>query len=285
MRIEKEESGGPGIQQVRGMRKIAVLCAMAFWTIMPVSAQEVLSPDSNAAQDSAGILTIQSDVDSAVVFLDSTRVGVTPLVLRDVRPGMYSLKVVHPDLGNWLTGSITDSVEIGPGEEKSLRYAFERRFLVLSIPSGAEVVVQDSVRGLTPYLMKLGEQEALPRITLRKPGYDTAEVTLSDAPRGVKTVSLEKRWQPESGEETPNELASGDEGGALHIYLTGAATVLAGAAAAYFKIQADNKNSEYLRNLDPSLRSETRRLDTASALCLTASQVGFGLLAYFLLAE
>jgi len=71
----------------------------------------------------------------------------------------------------------------------------------------------------------------------------------------------------------------------LPIYLTGAATVLAGAAAAYLKIQADKRNTEYLQNPTPSLRSETQRLDTASALCLTASQVGFGLLAYFLLTE
>lgn len=256
------------------MRRIAVVGLMMFSALPGLQAQEA-----------TGVLSIQTDVDSAVVFLDSAKVGATPLLLRDVGPGFHRLKVVHPDVGNWLTGSITDSVEIKAGEEKSLRYVFERRFLVLSIPSGADVVIRDSVRGSTPYLLSLGGEEALPLITLRRPGYDTTEVTLSDAARGVKTVSLKKHWHPEPGEEAQEELATGDEGSSFHIYLAGAATVLAGAAAAYFKIQADNKNNEYLQNPTSSLRSETRRLDTASALCLTASQVGFGLLAYFLLAE
>ncbi len=55
--------------------------------------------------------------------------------------------------------------------------------------------------------------------------------------------------------------------------------------AAYFKIQADDRNDVYLQTGDPALRSQVHKYDTISALSLTAAQIGMGLFAYFLLSE
>src|SRR5512140_501827 len=134
------------------MRGILLLSFVLSWGVLRAEAQEATPADSGTTKGLTGQLSIQADVDSAVVFVDSVRVGETPLVVRDIQPGFHRLKIVHPDVTNWLPGSIRDSLQLRPGEEKSLRYTFGRRYLILSVPSGAEVLVGDSASGSTPYL-------------------------------------------------------------------------------------------------------------------------------------
>lgn len=267
------------------MKRMKALSIVLLWSGLQALAQEPLPSDSGAARRVTGQLTVEADVDSAIVFVDSVRMGPTPLILRDMEPGSHQIRVVHPDLTNWLTGSIIDTVEVHSGEERVLRYAFGQRFLILSVPSGAEVFIGDSSGGPTPLLLSMQGSDSLRSITLRKPGYDTALVDLSEARRGLATVALQKRWgeDPEGDETT--EIAIDQKQSALRIYLAGAVTVGFGTAAAYFKIQADRRNEQYLANMTPSGQSQVRVYDTASAICLVFAEVGFGFLTYFLLAE
>lgn len=267
------------------MRAIVILSVILSWGILRAQAQVAVPADSGAAKRLTGQLTIQADVDSAVVFVDSLRVGETPLVVRDIQPGFHYLKVVHPDVTNWLTGSIRDSLQVQPGEEKVLRYTFGRRFLILSIPSGAEVLVGDSAAGSTPFLLTLSAADSMPSITLRKAGYDSTKVDLSEARRGMQTVALKKLWIPDQRGEDLEETEVTQKHGTFRVYLAGVATVGFGAAAAYFKIQADDKNDQYLLDGNASVRSQIHQYDTASAICLSLAEIGFGFLTYFLLTE
>lgn len=267
------------------MRGILPLGLALFWTVFQAAAQVITAPDTSAGRLGAGRITIQTDVDSALVLVDSVKMGVTPLVLGDIQPGFHRLKIVHPDMTNWLTGSIVDSLRLQPGEEKVLRYSFGKRYLVLSVPSGAEIFTGDSLQGTTPFLLSLSGGDSLAPIMLKRPGYDSAQVNFSDARRGVVTVALNKLWSPGQREEESDESEVTQKHGTLPVLVAGAATVGFGAAAAYFKIQADSKNEQYLLSLDPSLHSKTRTYDTAAGICLTLAEVGFGFLTYFLLTE
>ncbi|RPH34788.1 hypothetical protein EHM92_07415 [bacterium] len=96
---------------------------------------------------------------------------------------------------------------------------------------------------------------------------------------------MEQLWgQNVTGEEYEGATLE-QKHGTLRIYLAGAITVGFGAAAAYFKIQADNRNEQLLANLPSSSRAQVRSYDTASAVCLVIAEAGFGFLTYFLLTE
>jgi hypothetical protein len=266
------------------MKGVVVFCVVLFWNAIPAPAQGTAPPDTGARVASTARITVQADVDSAIVLVDSVRMGQTPLTI-DLKPGFHRLKIIHPDVTNWLTGSIPDSILVGPGEQKTLRYAFGHSILLLSVPSGADVYTGDSLRGSTPLLLAIGDTTALPTITLKKADYDSTTVTLSDARRGIKTVALRKSWTADREGEELDEAEIDQKHSTLRIYLAGAVTVAFGAAAAYYKIQADNQDVQYLGDFNPSSHSQVRRNDTAAAVCLTVAEVGFGFLTYFLLTE
>jgi len=267
------------------MKGFAILCAVLFWGVLQAPAQDIVPPDSGSVSATTAQLNIQSDVDSAIVFIDSARVGQTPLVARGVKAGFHRLKIVHPDLTNWLTNSILDSLEVQPGEEKVLRYSFGKRYLILSVPSGAQLFIGDSLGGSTPYLLSMHEKDSLPSITLKRAGYDSALVDLSEAQRGLVTVSLKKIWTADQRGDESEQIEYGESHGTFRVYLAGAITVGFGAAAAYFKIQADDQNSRYLQDFSSASQSQVHVYDTAAAISLCLAEVGFGFFAYYLLAE
>jgi hypothetical protein len=78
---------------------------------------------------------------------------------------------------------------------------------------------------------------------------------------------------------------SGENGRAVALYASGGVAIAAGVAAAYFKITADDRNDGYVATGNPALLDERRRLDTAAGIALVASQLGFALFSYLLLAE
>jgi hypothetical protein len=267
------------------MKGVLVLSLLLFLTVFRAPAQEAARPDSGSESGTTGQLAIQADVDSALVIIDSVKVGQSPLVVKDLKPGFHRLKIVHPDVTNWLTSSILDSVQLQPGEEKTLRYTFGRRYLILSVPSGADVIIGDSLAGPTPFLLTLPSSDSFPAITLRRAGYDSALVDLSRAQRGTQTIALKKVWSPDQRGEEVDESGVGQGSETFRVYLAGAITVGFGAAAAYFKIQADERNTQYLESYSSSSLSQVHVYDTASAICLVFAEVGFGFLTYYLLAE
>jgi hypothetical protein len=267
------------------MRGVLILSVVIFWGGLQTSAQDPVRPDSSATTSLIGQLTIQADVDSSLVFIDSVRMGQTPLVVNALRPGFHRLKIVHPDVTNWLTSNIVDSVEILPGEEKVLRYSFGKRYLVLSVPSGAEVFIGDSLSGATPYLLSFQGTDSLSSVRLKKIGYDSAMVDLSEAHRGMVTVVLKKTWKADLRGGEPDEVELVQKPRTFPVYLAGAITVGFGAAAAYFKIQADDRNGRYLQDFSSASRSQIQIYDTAAAICLCFAEAGFGFLSYYLLTD
>jgi hypothetical protein len=226
-------------------------------------------------------LTIQSTPESAYVLVDGKHVGYTPISLDSLGPGTHILTLQHPDIENWLTEPTTDTVRIAEGEHKTLRYNLSTHYFITSTPFGAEVVLGDSIIGITPCLtsMDIGEQTLL----LRKPGYEPSTVHTY----GASTIAtpLTKLSLNDGNAET--YFKESDEGShkTLALYGAGAATVLSGVVAAYLKIKADNRYEQYLLTGESRDLSQTRLLDTSAGIAIIVTQVGLGLFTYILFSK
>jgi PEGA domain len=78
---------------------------------------------------------------------------------------------------------------------------------------------------------------------------------------------------------------TGQNGRTIALYTSGGIAIAAGIAAAYFKISADGRNDAYVLTGNPALLDERRRLDTAAGIAFVATQIGFAVFSYLLLAE
>lgn len=241
--------------------------------------------DTTVPTASPATITFLTDVDSARVIIDGSFVGCTPVTVDTLQPGMHEVRLFHPDVENWLTERVTDSINVSPGDVRTLRYAFVPRYLLRSIPDGAEVYLGDSLVGAAPSIIRITSRMEGQTIQLRKEGYETIPVQPAHSERGVITVMLPPLWRQGSQKEAVfrEEMTNGKRN--LRLYIAGTATVLSGVAAAYFKVLADNRYDEYLRTGNPALRTETNKLDTASGVALAITQIGLGLFTYFLLSE
>lgn len=231
-------------------------------------------------------VTILSNIDSSLVIIDGEQVGVTPLTLEKLSIGLHRLTMHHPDFSNWLASSVSDTFRVVPGIPLTLRYRLEPRYIVTTSPFDAELVIGDSVIGKTPVAVNsefFSNQLKSPGV--RKPGYEPVTLDLANAQRGILSVNLKRIWQNDNDQNEIFRPNNGQTSHTLRFTLTAASTILSGAAAAYFKIKADNRYQSYRDTGDPALLSQAHRLDTGAAIALLVSQVSLGLFTYFVLSN
>lgn len=233
-----------------------------------------------AAADSASI-TIRSIPDSARVMIDSVDAGRTPLTIDSLEAGPHRLRLIHPDASNWLTVPLEDTVRLSPREHRTLQYRFEQGSSIISLPSGAEVMIGDSVVGTTPMTFLPGHPPAGSSVTLRKNGFSPASADFSLASRGVLTVTL----SPERGMPNRIEEDVSPSPWAGRLVIPGALAVLSGGLTAYFKIKADNHQTAYLATGNPSERASRDRLDSQAAGFLIGMELSLGLFITMLLTQ
>lgn len=154
-------------------------------------------------------MTVETDVPKTEVYLDGIYEGLTPLSLRNVRPGIRLL-LLKKD-GYW---SSQYTIEIKPGETKDIYAELVRASGFLSVhdaPENAEISVDDKIVSGT--LIELGE--GIHSVTIRAFGYTErhqdvrivrAEETslsliLDPAPFSVRDFKLQRSaFNPENPE-------------------------------------------------------------------------------------
>lgn len=230
-------------------------------------------------------LTLRSTPDSAIVLVDGTLMGRTPLQLDTLAAGTHIVRLLNPDSSSWFTDNITDTISVERGQHPVLSYTLPHRYFINTIPSGAGVYTGDSLVGETPAMIESSSLPPGTMLTVRKAGYLSASVSL----RGIQGGSVLLPLAPSGGSEAEKSLFAaaevGPEKSSLPLFITGAAAVIFGTAAAYFKVQADRKNDEYLLSGDAALAAERNRLDSWAATCTVTMQVNVGIFIYFLLAN
>jgi hypothetical protein len=240
-------------------------------------------PDSTGRVFSS--LTLRTGSDTALVFIDSERVGRTPLTIDSLPPGRHALRLLQTDINSWLTGSIDDTVHLAPGEHRTLQYAFDRRVMVVTDPSGAVVYMGDSIAGTTPCVL-LSRSAALPSsVTVERKGYEKTVLQLPGGSAGIARAELKKIWQSEQPENVLMNESGSSERTNLKLFVAAGVAVAAGVTAAYLKIRADGQNNLYLSTGDAAFQRETHRLDTSAGVALFITEVGFAFFSYYLLSD
>jgi hypothetical protein len=262
---------------VRSLIWFVLLCCMSPGRGV---AQAGAPPPADSAH---ALLVISSSPESAWVMLDTAIAGQTPCSLAVPAPARVHLRIQHPDIANWLTGTVDDTLAVHGGEIIRRAYTLETRTLVVSSPMGAEVFDGDSLLGSTPLVLQRERVSPTSELTLRLRGYERAAANPGMASRGVLRVPLRARMDPAT--QPDRALLTDSRPSPTRLYLTGGGAILAGAAAAYFKTKADNTNNDYLLTRDPALASKRNRFDTTSGVFLVVTQVSLGLFLAFLLSE
>jgi len=258
---------------------IAVLAASPQRQLFAATSE----PDSSNIATLHCSLTIESIPESAYVLVDGRHAGRTPISIDSLSPGTHILTLQHPDAESWLTEPTIDTVRIAEGERTVLRYNLNSRYFITSTPFGAEVLVGDSVVGTTPFATS--PSLALESITLRKPGYEPTSMHLAVNQGSVVSIPLKRIWQNDENGESYFKDYDGRGPKSAGLYISGAATILSGVTAAYFKIKADDRYQQYLTTNNGSLLSQTHRLDTAAGIAIIATQIGLGLFTYFIFTQ
>lgn len=233
-----------------------------------------------------GTLDVRADVDSALVYIDGSFVGTTPMSVPGLTPGLHIVHVAHPDVPSWHAPSVTDTVIVEPDTRLERFYALRPWRTVRSVPSGAEVLLGGSVTGTTPFLLPpeaLTDQDSL---TLRHPLYRTTTVPVDAAGGEVPLITLEPLDGGGHGASPmPVEVQMPSPPSSTGLIISGIATIAFGTASAYFKVAADRTSEEYLKTRDPALLHRRDQLDTSAAVSLAGMQVSLGFLVYFFLSR
>jgi len=226
--------------------------------------------DSTAA---GGRLSVDSPVEGVQVFCDTTLLGVVPLREVAVPSGRHLLRYLHPQRAQWLHPVVAETLIVEEGANLERTARFQNICHVTSDPYGAEIRVRDSLLGRTPLYVPL---DAAGMVTISLAGYLTA--TLPVAPE------LHAMLIPVEGgsEARPMFLSTEQSKSYTPVVAAAGATVLSGAAAAYFKIRADRSYDDYRRGGNVDLLDDVRRDDLLAGLSLAASQLSLVLLGYFL---
>jgi hypothetical protein len=219
------------------------------------------------AQDNKSTITIQTNVDSAALFIDNNFVGVANKFQIEEKIGIHSLLLID-NLKRWNAETIEDTIEIKDTKELFLSYNFKSQTLLNTNPQDVRVYENDSLIGFTPILLEAGFKN----LSLEKPDYTSLIVTYKEINKGqIPKLQFDG--------EAPKKKFYGST---LFTVLLGTAIAL-GAATAYYKLEADDLYEEYKVTGDPGLVDNIDHYDNISAGTFIAMEICVGGLIYFFL--
>ncbi len=169
------------------------------------------------------------------------------------------------------------------------------RLIISADGDSSAILIDGRFAGVTPLTLDTVSAGTHTLVAVsRDPGSWFAKsdsVTIALAPGETHSLKFsvisQLRFEPAALPEASPLLRgnTGQNGRTIALYTSGGVAIVAGIAAAYFKISADERNDAYVTTGNPALLDERRRLDTAAGIALAATQIGFAVFSYLLLAE
>ena len=228
--------------------------------------------------NSCGYLTVRSEQENVMVYCDTALLGTAPISNIEIEKGLRVFRFVQSQGKKWYSPSIVETVDVHSQEEIIRDVIFPSLCRITSEPDGAVVMVGDSVVGTTPLLFSSSFNNSM--VTISRDGFEPAALPLAD--------NLHAVLNPMAGVLPPEVspyLSFEQSESSTPIYMAAGATVLTGAAAAYFKIKADTYYSEYRRTGDSASLDKVHTMDVLSGISLVASELGLFMLTYHLLSR
>ncbi|HUL45170.1 MAG TPA: hypothetical protein VLY03_12530 [Bacteroidota bacterium] len=240
----------------------------------PNARSQTSSPPTDTSKS---ILIVESTLPAIVVIIDSTEVGATPLKPIAVDPGNHILRFVSRDSTSWFHPATEESLVIAPHAYLHRTVRFHRVLHITTDPYGAAVQSHDSLLGTTPLYIE--DDRIGPTVELSRDGFAPVTVPVPEDSREIHAV-LSPLIPP--AELHSLYLTEDASGASLPVLLTGGATVLTGAVAAYFKIKSDSYYSDYRLSGDQGTLQTVHRYDLISGISFAATQAGLMALTYLL---
>jgi hypothetical protein len=203
------------------------------------------------AQNGYGILVLQTGYNGLEVRIDGTLVGKTPVSPFALPAGDHRLLVSHPDRGSWMARDWVRDISIAEDDTLSQDVVFTLYYAIRSEPFGAKVMVEDRAAGETPLYYSLLEDK-IEQVTLTKPGFHDTTFTVGG--NGRKTFDIRLRQSSDSiktGVQLTTEKIEKTTNKTPALYIGGALMLVSGAAAFYFKQQANDSYDQYLQTGNP----------------------------------
>ena len=243
-------------------------------------------PADSLSAHTGGRIELFADVDSALVFIDTTYAGRTPLVADSLPAGRHLIRILPPHAESWFSGAIDDTVVVNPGETLTRRYGLRQYIAVQSHPSGASVYLNDSLAGETPFLLRTSLLRSGRQLSLKKDGFEPLAVVTADLKGSIFQTALKAGWQQPLPDDSPYFTSEPKwSSRRVGLYVSGGTAVLAGIAAAYLKISADDRQAAYQETGNPALLTQRQRLDTWAGVSFALTQVGLAVFSYLLITE
>ena len=146
------------------------------------------TPTPSKVEEAVASLTLTTVPVGATVYIDGINLGLTPTTLDEIRTGKHDLKFTK-------SGYVDDErdVTVEPGERKVVRVDLERLNVIdiVSNPRGAEVYIDEELKGQTPVNVKL--RSGTYTFRLERKGYEKWEKSIivnRDFKHDVKLLKL-----------------------------------------------------------------------------------------------
>ncbi len=241
------------------------------------------------SQDSVSVrynLNIITSIPDAAIYIDSINAGVTPLSNFKLLKGIHNIKIINPTNSGrsaWEDENILFN-QFDIKSDTTIRASFRYLYSINSDPFNAEVLTNDSLLGYTP-LRFFGESILNWRLDLKKSGYRTAKIDLSDY-NSNRTININLLPDVNYTRENiifkdKNTNFSKKRNFPL-IAALGAATLGGAFATINLKNKANDFYDSYLNNLNQGDLSSSNRYDIYSLVSLILTQAALGTLIYFL---
>jgi hypothetical protein len=192
----------------------------------------------------------------------------------------------------WLVGSAQALTDGTPDSTATKPFA---RLVITADAESTSILLDGHPAGITPLV--LDSLEAGPcRIEAYRTGpaswyakRDSVSLVLSagDVREIRMSVLYKPRLKPAGLPDVSPILRDpgGFTGRKVGLFASGGVVIIAGIAAAYYKIAADGRNDLYLQTGQASLLDERKRLDKAAGISFVVTEIGFAIFSYLLLTD
>jgi hypothetical protein len=236
------------------------------------------NPDTLSSYSSMSVI---SPIDGVRIYVDSLFFGFTPQDSIRISSGFHILRFIHPDHRNWFIRAVVETVQLKPHEHIIRDVRFPRLCRITTNPFNATAMMGDSVCGTTPLMIPMTGGGV--NLSISKDGFNGITRRF-EGDHEQFHIDLERSFIPKMNDGSLY-LSPISSKGNTTVYFSAGATLLAGAAAAYFKIKADNSYSDYRLTGDPAALDKVHSLDTASGVSLIVAEISFFLMSYLLFSQ
>ena len=172
-----------------------LVIALIKFVPLQKSSESSLPPPATPAQE--GKLVVNSVPSKAAVYVDGTRLGITPLT-SSLSPGKYSIRVEKSGYEE-----IKEEIEIASAQTAEKKYTLDRlqakpqlarkfNMKISTIPSPANIYINDSFVANYPFSIEYGRGRY--KIRIEKEGYETVEEEIELRSNFSKTYRLERTY-------------------------------------------------------------------------------------------